>query len=197
MKNMKRTLILWLLLFFIMGLSKSCKPVFKVQSEQLSEISLTKYKSFKFFNPENLPEANFAFSPQNKKLLFEEVASELRQRGLTSVPDADLIVKIQGGTSMETQRSNQTYRGYYDPMNYPFYSSYPYYWGDRAWLEDDISKKVTTILIDILDSETKTLLWQGVGIGVLGEKPEEVKVKLESAIQQIFEKLPLARIPSE
>ena len=53
-------------------------------------------------------------------------------------------------------------------------------------MQNDISKKTTTIIVDVLDSKTKKLLWQGVGTGVLNDKKEKAEFMISQAISDIF-----------
>jgi hypothetical protein len=168
----------------------ACKQAFKVQSESIARVSRDQYKSYKFFNPKNMPESNFSFSENNKKLIFDAVAGEMKKREFISLQEADLIIKIQGGTSRETENRPRNY--YYDPYSWNSGAyGYPYYWSRDPWLYDDISKKMTSIIIDIIDGETKKLLWEGVGTGVLGDKPEEVSERIKQAVNDIFLQFPV------
>ena len=145
----------------------ACKSSFKVSSENLSGKNLTRLKTFKFFNPANMPAANFAFSDKNKKRLFDAVANEMKIRGFTSTQEADLIIKIQGGTSreIEDREPYYGYNNYYDRYYYGGY--YPYSWSRDPWMYDDISKKMTIIIVDVMDAKSSKLLWQGTGSGVV------------------------------
>ena len=185
---MKKLINILLILLTI----SSCKPLFKVQTESISDISASKYRSFKFFNPRDMPESNFAFSDQNKKIIYNAVAGEMKQRGFTSIQQSDLIIKIQGGTTR--QSDNRSRSSYYDPIyGYNTYYGSPYYWANDPWLYDDISKKKTTIIIDVLNAKTRKLMWEGVGTGVLGDNAGQVENRIQAAIEQIFEKFPIQK----
>ncbi|HLF33308.1 MAG TPA: DUF4136 domain-containing protein, partial [Cyclobacteriaceae bacterium] len=126
----------------------------------------------------------------NKKLIFDAVAGEMKKRGFMSKQEADLIIKIQGGTSREAENRPRNY--YYDPYSWNSgVYGYPYYWSRDPWLYDDISKKMTSIIIDIIDGETKKLLWEGVGTGILGDKPDEVNIRIKQAVNDIFIQFPV------
>jgi hypothetical protein len=71
----------------------------------------------------------------------------------------------------------------------------PYYWSNNPWLYDDISKKMTSIIIDILDANSRKLIWEGVGTGVLGDKTAEVNARIKQAINDIFLQFPV-QIPA-
>ncbi len=171
-----------------------CKPTFKIQSENVQNKDFSRFNSYKFFNPDNMPASNFSFSDKNKKRIFDAVAEEMGRRGYVSVQGADLIIKIQGGTSQEIENRQPTY---YDPYAYNYgYYGYPYYWSRDPWMYDDISKKTTMIIIDVLDADNKQLLWQGTGYGVLSDKAELVEVNLRKAIADIFSQFPVQPQPS-
>ena len=102
-------LLLIVTIFFFIA----CKPSFKVQSDLITRKDLSNYTSFKFFNPDNLPKSNFAFSEANKKRIFDATAYELKTRGYASHQKADLIIKIQGGTSKDKESvSSPRYNNY-------------------------------------------------------------------------------------
>lgn len=188
---MMRPVFIYILMSLFVSLI-SCKPTFKIQSENVQDKDLSRYNSYKFFNPANMPESNFSFSDLNKKRIYDGVAEEMNRRGYVSIQDADLIIKIQGGTSQEIENRQPTY---YYPYNYSYYG-YPYYWSQDPWMYDDISRKTTMIIIDVLDAENKQLLWQGTGYGVLSDKPEMVEVNLRKAIAGIFSQFPVQPQPS-
>jgi hypothetical protein len=141
-----------------------------------------------------MPESNFAFSETNKKRIYNAVAEEMNRRGFESIQDADLIIKIQGGTSREIENRRPTF---YDPYGYGYGYGYPYSYYRDPWMFDDISRKTTMLIIDILDAESKQLLWQGTGYGVLSEKPEQVEANLRRAIADIFSQFPVDPQPGK
>ena len=182
------------LLCMLIGLTVvfiSCRPTFKIQSENIQDRDFSRFNSYKFFNPASMPESNFAFSDTNKKRIYDAVAEEMSRRGYNSIQDADLIIKVQGGTSREIENRRPTY---YSPYDYGYYG-YPYSYYRDPWMYDDISRKSTMLIIDILDAESKELLWQGTGYGVLSEKPELVAVNLRQAIADIFSQFPVQPQP--
>jgi hypothetical protein len=192
---MKRHILLLSAILLVVG---GCKTSFKVTSDTPAKGDYNRYSSFKFFNPKNIPAANFSFAEEDQDIIFDAVASELNLRGYKSVQDADLMVKIQGGTSSTQEERNDR-----DPFYDPYYNRYGtanyYRYGDPYFDRNsnryrDISKKETTIIIDIIDIDKDKLIWQGVGVGVLGKKGQEVEGKIRDAIHQIFLEYPGAVI---
>lgn len=181
---MKRAIgVLLMSVFFVYG----CKTSFKVTSDFPQGGDFKVYKSFKFFNPKNIPGSNFSFSEENKNIIFDAVANEMNLKGYMSIQGADVIIKVQGGTR-STQEVKNDRSPMYDPYSYRY--GYPYYRDRYSSQYQDISKKETTIIIDMMDVKKDKLIWQGVGVGVLGKKANEVESKIREAIHQIFQEFP-------
>ena len=164
----------------------ACSPKFKISSDSPQPGKFKSYQTFKFFNPNNIPASNYSFSEENKTFIFDAIAAEMKDRDYRSTQDADIIIKVQGGTKSTQEERNDRNSGFYDPY---------YRYGDpygRNYQHEyqDISKKETTLIIDMLDAKTNKLVWQGVGVGVLGKRKEDVILKIREAIRLIFEDFP-------
>lgn len=172
----------------------ACSPSFKVSTEAPVTVREGSLRSFKFYNPRNVPASNFSFSEENQKVLFDAIAGTMAEKGYTSRQDADVVIKVQGGTRLvHERRDNRT--GFNDPFlrGYPYGGRYyygsPYYPAyDRQF--QDISSKETTIIIDVLDAKNESLIWQGSGTGVIGKRETEVPEKLAEAVRNIMQKYP-------
>lgn len=195
-KNPFRVLLGWSccpVLGILPWLIMACSPSFRVSSELPDEARNVTARTFKFYNPKNVPASNFSFSEENQKILFDAIADEMKLKGYTSRQDADLMIRVQGGTRLaQEERGDRT--GLYDPymMGYPYsrrYYGYPYYpLYDRQY--QDISKKETTVIVDVLDARDESLIWQGAGTGVIGKKESEVAEKLREAVHNIMQNFP-------
>ena len=168
----------------------SCSPKFIVQTETPSEGNYESYKAFKFFNPSNMPAANFSFNDADKKTIFDAIADEMKNRGYASRQDAELMIRVQGGTSSTSEIRNDNF-GY--PYNYNYYN-YRYYdygrYPDYYNRPKDESRKETTVIIDIIDIKTDKVVWQGVGIGRASKKESFSGQMLQDAITNVFLKYP-------
>ncbi len=180
---MRGIFVLAILLFFF-----TCSPKFSIQTDTPFPGNFESYRTFKFYNPANLPPSNFSFDEASKNVLFDAVADEMKSRGYKSIQDADLMIKIQGGTnsSVEIRSDNRYYP--YDTYNY--YNRYGRYYDDYYNRQGNESKKETSIIIDMIDIKKDKIVWQGVGIGIFGKKDEIGELKLREAITSIFAEYP-------
>lgn len=146
------------------------------------------YRTFKFFNPQSIPASNFSFSESSKKLIYDAIAEEMKMRGYKSIQDADLMIRIQGGTmsSVEIRNNNWNSPMFNTMYGYPMYG--PYY--DFYNQPRSESKKESSIIIDFIDTKNDKVVWQGVGAGSFGKGKDIDDVILRSAITEIFAEYP-------
>lgn len=166
----------------------ACSPKFQIQSDTPFPGDFKNYQSFKFYNPKNMPAANFSFDENDQKIIFDAVGDELKTRGYRSIQDADLMIKILGGTksTIEIQNDNTYYPNNYNSYNSNRYGGYNDY-NDRP---KDQSKKEASIIIDIIDIKKNKIVWQGVGVGSFGKKESLSEIVIREAISSIFMEYP-------
>ena len=162
----------------------ACSPKFKIQTDSPFPGDFDRYNSFKFYNPANMPASNFSFEEQDKKVIFDAVADEMKARGYVSVQDADLMIKIQGGTKSTVEIQNDTWANNYPYNSYGYYDRYGRY-GPYNQPRDE-SKKDATIIIDLIDIKNDKIVWQGVGAGSLGRNETLTEIQIRGAIMNIF-----------
>lgn len=173
---------------FVFLFCVGCSPKFTIQTDSPHPGNFKAYQSFKFYNPANMPSSNFAFEENDKKVIFDAVADELKFRGYSSKQEADLMIKIQGGTksSVEIRNDNRYYPNNYNAYNYNQYGRYDDY-NNRP---RDQSSKDASIIIDIIDVKQDKVVWQGVGFGTLSKNETLTEEKIREAISSIFLKYP-------
>jgi hypothetical protein len=178
-----RISILFITLFLV-----GCSPKFKIQSDTPFPGDFKNYHSFKFFNPNNMPASNFSFDENSQNIIFDAAGDEMKAKGYKSIQDADLMIKIYGGTksSVEIQNDDRYYPNSYNSYNYNRYGSYDDHY-DRP---QDQSKKESSIIIDIIDIKKDKIIWQGVGVGSFGKKESLTEIAIREAISSIFTKYP-------
>lgn len=165
----------------------SCSPKFRIQSDTPNPGDFSDYNSYKFYNPANIPASNFSFEESDKKVIFDAIAEEMKRHGYKSIQQADLMIKVQGGTKSTLEIQNDNLYPYnYNAYNYGRYDNYNNYY-DRP---RDQSKKETIIIIDIIDVKSDKIVWQGVGIGSLGKNETLTADAIHEAIAGIFMQYP-------
>lgn len=147
---MKRIIISLLIVLFVVT---SCSTT-RITADYDTSIDFSQYKTFSFYKKGI---DNLDISDIDKKRIIKAIEKELKAKGLTMNPDSDLIVNIFANTQRKIQVYNNYHYGYYwRPYYYgPHYGTYVSQYDEG------------TLFIDFVDSNSKELVWQGVGVKVL------------------------------
>jgi hypothetical protein len=138
-----------------------------------------------------MPASNFSFEEADKKIIYRAIADEMQAKGYKSVQNADLMIKIQGGTksSIEIQNDDRFYNSPYGPYGMYGYDRYGRYY-DQYDRRRDESKKDATIIIDLIDIKRDEVIWQGVAHGSLNKNESLTEIQIREAITNIFNEYP-------
>ncbi|MCF6350418.1 MAG: DUF4136 domain-containing protein [Flavobacteriaceae bacterium] len=143
----------------------SCVSV-DVTSNYDSKTDFSKYKTFAFYK-KGIDKSKI--SDIDKKRILRAIESELIEKGMTKSSHPDILVSIF--------TKSQKYVDEYNNM----------YW------HDNYSEYVEgTLFIDLIASKNKTLLWQGVGKGMLNtsKKVKEKEARINEFVAEIMKVYP-------
>lgn len=178
----------------------------QVQTVRPNKVDLSKYDSYAY-----LPNASINFgnlAEQNDEIngfLIETINDQMRKAGYTLDRDnPDLLVLVSVSTNLETERTTEPVYATYPYVNtvattpvYPYYQSY-YYRGYYNWFypggvigytTDTYSYKEGTVVIDLVDRETKQSVWKGrTSESIIGGSGFQV---IRESILEIFNEYPL------
>ena len=140
----------------------SCSPSFKVNSDYDKTVDFTSYKKFALYNPENL---NKAITELNRSRVFSAIRSEMTKKGFvedTASPDllVNAVAIFEDRQSVSsTTTGGAMYGGYYGGM----YGAYGWGGGTSHTNVDVTHYKDGSLIIDVVEANSKKLLWQGTG----------------------------------
>lgn len=174
MKRLINLLFLSLVLFL-----SSCSSI-RVVSDFDKEVDFTNYNTYAFYKP-SVDAAKI--SDLDKRRILRAIDQELTVKGMVKSEEPQIIIGIY---TKENQRID-IYQGYYGWGWYPYY--YPF--GPAS----SISKSTEgTLFIDILDAQSKNLIWQGIGYADLITGDMEKKEKrIQEIVAKILEAYPPQR----
>jgi hypothetical protein len=123
-------------------------------------------------------------NPLSENRAIEEVEKGLMKKGWVKTDEstADAIVMLHGATDDKKELST-------------FYTGYGGWryggWGGMSTAHTTTYEyTVGTLVVDIFDSESKTLVFRGVAEDELSDKAEKNKKKLVKAVEKMFKKFP-------
>lgn len=175
MKFLKVTPFLLLFAVFF----TSCSSV-QVASDYDREANFSNYGTYAFFKP-GIDKAEI--SDLDKKRILRAIETEMENNGFTKSEDPDLLVSIFTKTNenINIYQNNYPYYGYGWGWN-------PWYWGSGFNTVNRTSEG--TLYIDLIDSEGKELVWQGMGTAALASKVDKKQERINEIVGKIMEKYP-------
>ena len=169
---------LFTITFLISLILASCGSV-RVASDYDSEADFSKYKTFAFYKS-GIDKVEI--SDIDKKRILKSIHSSLLNKGLTINENPDVLINISTKSSENIYIDNTFYSPYYTGW-YPNYG--------RGHRQVAYSTSEGALYIDVIDTKTKQLIWQGKGTGVLSSsKKTNRDVLVSSFVTKILEVYP-------
>lgn len=174
MRSLKITSVLLLLSLFMV----SCSTV-RVASDYDKETDFNSFKSYAFFKP-GIDKAEI--SDLDKKRILRAIETEMQAKGFTKSENPDVLVSI----FTKTNQNINIYQNNYG-MGYGW-GWHPWYWGSGFNTVSRTSEG--TLYIDLIDAESKELVWQGMGTAALAKEVNKKQERINEIVQKIMEKYP-------
>ena len=175
----------------------SCSSI-KVTSDYDKGVDFTKYKTFEYYGWAE--ESDKIMNDLDKRRIEEAFGAEFKKRGLTPVKsDGDLIVSLFIVVEQKTQTTANTtttgmggmgYGGYYGG----YYGHGPGYgWGNShsTTTISNYDYEVGTLVCDVFDKASESLIWEGIGRKTLDDKKETRDENIPKAVAAIMEAYPI------
>jgi len=162
-------------------LAAGCTPPLTVESDYDVSTDFSKYKSWNWLPGAKPSEKDI--DSLSEKRLRSAIENELPRRGLTKVEDAaDLSVTFQISVQHKIETSNASV-------------GVGYGWGPA---HIGVSKSPTrsydegTLVLDLVDLKTKTLVWRGTAKGTVDKdySPEEREGRIKTAVAELLRDYP-------
>ncbi|MFA6084902.1 DUF4136 domain-containing protein [Mucilaginibacter sp.] len=203
---MKKYVHLMLAVMFISALS-ACSS-YNYYTAAANKTNLTKYRTFAWAAQKTNP--NKQWRPLNEignGKIQEAVKVALTQKGLTlEQQNPDLLVSYATVTGRGTKTEYYSpyygyggfggwgfgYGGFYRPWGFGWGWGWPgYYGGGYGYgYGQKVHYKEGTIIIDLIDTKTNTIVWRGYGVGEL-HNPKQTMKDIPKVVDGILKQLEL------
>jgi hypothetical protein len=170
-------------LILVATITWSCGAQLKVSSDYDKSADFKKYKTFILFNSEGLKES---VSQLNHDRIINAVKNEMIRKGfIEDTASPELLVNT---TAVLKDRSSVSSNNYY-----AYGSVYrPYAWGPGvSYSNYDVQQyKDGSLIIDIVEVESKKLIWQGIGNKEIDTPSKHPETEIPKAIESIMAEFP-------
>jgi hypothetical protein len=166
----------------------SCAPSFKVNSDYDKSADFTRYKTFALYNPENV---NSAISELNRSRVINAIKSEMNKKGFVEdTTSPDLLVNAVA-IFQDRQSVSSTSTGTGGMYGYGYrYGAYGWGGGVSHTSYDVRNYKDGSLVIDVIETSAKKLIWQGTGNKEIDGPVKDPDVNIPKAIGLIMESFP-------
>ncbi|MBQ4915807.1 DUF4136 domain-containing protein [Maribacter sp. MMG018] len=184
MKNFK-FLVLPMLAVFMLG---SCSSI-QVLSDYDQQTDFNGYKSYAFYKT-GIDKAQI--SDLDKKRILRAIEAEMQSRGFVKSENPDLLVSIFTKEQERVDIYNNNF-GWGGAWGWGYN---PYAWGPGwgwGWGGNSVSTRTQgSLYIDLIDTKSKELVWQGKGEGTLANTNniEKKEQRIKEFVSQILEQYP-------
>ncbi|MBT8281235.1 MAG: DUF4136 domain-containing protein [Muriicola sp.] len=181
--------ILFLLPFALLLMASSCVSV-RVIADYDRNADFNTYKSYAFYKT-GIDKA--MISDLDKKRILRAIENEMASKGFVKSENPDLLVSIFTKEREQVDIYNNAGWGWgwgWGP-GWGFWN--PWMWGGGAGWGNNISTRTEgSLYIDLIDTKSKDLIWQGRGVGTLNntrniDKKEE---RIREFVTEIMEEYP-------
>ncbi|MCV9385860.1 DUF4136 domain-containing protein [Reichenbachiella ulvae] len=165
----------------------------QIKSDYDKDADFSKIKTYKFAGW--VEDSDEAINQIDKKRVLSALKSQFDARGLELVEDnADAVVTLF--VSVDQKTSKSSYTTYNNNMGYGGRWGYGYGYGyggmgtaTTTYTETDYNEG--TLVLDLYDTETKSLIWQGVITTVVKSKPNKREKDINKKIAKLMKKFPI------
>ena len=154
----------------------SCSP-FQVRSDYAETANFSGYKSYK------LRIDDLKLNDLDKDRVLNEISKQLQTKGLNPGENPDLIINVKANHKKITDVQSSNPYGMWG-----WGGSWGWGFGvSRTWTDN---YNQGGLMIDMIDSKTQKLVWQGIGSGIAVDSPKTKQKQIPEIVVEIMANYP-------
>lgn len=165
----------------------ACGPTLKVHTDYDKSVDFTRYKTFSIYQNDS---SSSAISPLNQQRITTAVVAAMQRKGYQQASsDPDLLINpvtiVKNKIALSSNTDYYGYGGVYRP----------YYWGTGLGVSSTTNYNIQnykdgSLIIDVVDANTKKLLWQGTGNSEIDKPLKDPDTEVPAAVNKILAGFP-------
>lgn len=180
-----KALVLLMMLFLV-----ACASGPKTHAIYEPDTDFSAFSTFRFVDTLTLGEGQYRSIEE--RYLIESIRNELVARGLVESQEAELLVNfhVSQKEKLRTTTTPSTSLGYYS------YRGGSGYHGSLGMSFETRTSQYTegTLNIDIVEASAKQVIWEGVAVGRLKDKPpKDLKGFISGVVGSVFDEYPVRK----
>lgn len=174
----------------IITLIGACASSTTIQSDYDRSVDFSQYKTYGYFSPMGIENPNY--SSLLGQMFRDAIDVQMEQRGYVKSSNPDVLfnvsARMEDKTRVTTTSNPGMYGGGYYGYRYGMYDP----WGGYGYGTTTHVSQYTegTVNIDMVDPKLKRMLWEGVAIGRVKEKNDNLRQDIMDGVAEMFEGYP-------
>ena len=172
------------------ALMTACASSAKIQSDYDRSVDFSQYRTYGYFSPMGIENPNY--SSLLGQMFRDAIDAQMTQRGYVKSDSPDLLfnvsARLEDKTRVTTMQDPMMYGGGYYGYRGGMYAP----WGGYGYGTTTHVSQYTegTVNIDMVDPKLKRMLWEGVAIGRVKDKNDNLREDIMTGVAEMFEGYP-------
>jgi len=174
----------------IIALMAACASSTNIQTDYDHSVDFSQYKTYGYYNPMGIENPNY--SSLLGQMFRDAIDIQMEQRGYVKSSNPDVLfnvsARLEDKTRVTTTSSPGIYGGGYYGYRYGMYDP----WGGYGYGTTTHVSQYTegTVNVDMVDPKLKRMLWEGVAIGRVKDKNDNLRQDIMTGVAEMFEGYP-------
>ena len=174
-----------ILVLITFALMTACASSTKIHSDYDQSVDFSQYKTYGYYSPMGIENPNY--SSLLGQMFRDAIDVQMKQRGYVKSSNPDVLFNVSARLEDKTRVTTTS-----DPMMHGGYYGYrggmydP--WGGYGYGTSTHVSQYTqgTVNIDMVDPRMKRMLWEGVAIGRVNEKNDNLREDVMTGVAEMF-----------
>jgi hypothetical protein len=174
----------------IIALMAACASSTNIRSDYDRSVDFSQYKTYGYYSPMGIENPNY--SSLLGQMFRDAIDVQMKQRGYVKSSNPDVLfnvsARMEDKTRVTTTSNPGMYGGGYYGYRYGMYDP----WGGYGYGTTTHVSQYTegTVNIDMVDPKLKRMLWEGVAIGRVKDKNDNLRQDIMTGVAEMFEGYP-------
>ena len=174
----------------IIALMAACASSTNIQSDYDRSVDFSQYKTYGYYSPMGIENPNY--SSLLAQMFRDAIDAQMLTRGYVKSNNPDLLFNVSARMEDKTRVTTTSNPGMYGGGYYGYRRGMYDPWGGYGYGTSTHVSQYTegTINVDMVDPRLKRMLWEGVAIGKVKDKNDNLRQDIMTGIAEMFEGYP-------
>ena len=178
------------LVLITFALMTACASSTKIHSDYDHSVDFSQYKTYGYYSPMGIENPNY--SSLLGQMFRDAIDIQMKQRGYVQSSNPDVLfnvsARMEDKTRVTTTSDPMMYGGGYYGYRGGMYDP----WGGYGYGTSTHVSQYTegTVNIDMVDPRLKRMLWEGVAIGRVNDKNDNLREDVMTGVAEMFKGYP-------